>query len=66
MLRFLGVFVPSVAAVAVVLLSAYVFANRLVDRAPEPAAARMSVPMVAQRMLRPRMSRKAMALPSSR
>lgn len=34
---------------AVVLLSAYVFANRLVAKAPEPAAARASVPMVVQR-----------------
>ena len=36
---------------AVVLLSAYVLANRLVAKAPEPAAARGSVPMVAQRIV---------------
>ena len=53
MFRFLGVFVPSAVAVAVVLLSAYVFANRLVDRSPEPAAARMAVPMVVQRDVAP-------------
>ena len=49
MLRFLSVFIPSVAAVTVVLISAYVFANRLVDRAPEPAAAHVPEPMVVQR-----------------
>lgn len=54
MLRFLSVFIPSIAAVAVVLLSAYVFANRLVDRAPEPAAEHMSVPMVVQRDVTPK------------
>ena len=52
MIPFLGVFIPSVAVVATVLLSAYAFANRLVDRAPEPAATHISGPMVVQREVR--------------
>ena len=54
MSRFPSVFVPSVAAVAVVLLSAYVLANRLVDRAPEPAAAHMPDPPVVERDVAPK------------
>lgn len=54
MLRFLSILIPSVAAVAVVLLSAYVFANRLVDRVPEPAAAHMPDPMFVQRDVAPK------------
>ena len=52
-LRFLGVFIPSIAAVAVVLVAAYALANRLVERAPEPAAARMSVPTAVQQEVAP-------------
>ena len=54
MLRFLGVFIPSIAAVAVVLLAAYVFADRLVARVPEPAAAHMSGPTAVQQEVAPK------------
>ena len=53
-LRFLGVFIPSIAAVAVVLLSAYMFANRLLETVPATAAAHMSGPTAAQPEVAPK------------
>ena len=54
MLRFLGVFIPSIAGVAVVLISAYVFANRLVETVPASASAHMSGPTAVQQEVAPK------------